>query len=395
MLRSLIWLSLGAFALGTEAFMIAGILPAMAADLGVSIPLAGHLVTIFALTYAFGAPLMAVATAALPRKPLLVGALAAFALANLLAALSPNYALLALSRVLMALAAATFMPAASGYAALAVPPEKRGRALSIVYAGMTVAIVIGVPLGTMLAERHGWRATFVVVAGLAALALAGIAAALPKVANPPHVGLAERFAVARRPDVLRVLALTVLALAGAFSVNTYMGAYLIAGFGASGETVAAFLFLMGLGGAVGNLLGGYAADRWDRQRFLGLVLVVLIVAFLGLAVIVEVAPGTAGLAAAAALTLVWGLFGWAFPSVQQVRLVSLAPERAAITLSLNSSAIYLGTALGAAAGAFAIDIASVEAVGLIGALFEAAALFLLFATRQRVRVVDPRTAEVA
>lgn len=392
MLRTLVWLSLGAFALGTEAFMIAGILPEIAADLGVSIPLAGHLVTIFALTYAFGAPLMAVATASLPRKQLLIGALGAFALANLVAAVAPNYWLLALSRVLLALSAGTFMPAASGYAALTVTPEKRGRALSIVYAGMTVAMVIGVPLGTVLAEHLGWRSTFAAVAALSALALLGIAVALPKVANPPHVGLAERFEVARRPDVLRILALTVLALAGAFSVNTYLGAYLIGVFGASAEMVAGFLFLVGVGGAFGNLLGGYAADRWDRRRFLALVLAVLAVAFTGMTLIAEIAPGPAGLIAVGIVNVVWGLFGWAFPSVQQVRLVALEPKLAPITLSLNSSAIYLGTAIGAAAGSFAIDTASVREIGVVGALFEIAALALLVATRQRACAPAPAKA---
>lgn len=161
-LASLAWLTLGAFAIGTEGFMIAGLLPALAHDLDVGLPAAGHLVTVFALAYALGAPVLAVLTAGLERKRLLAIAMGGFALANLLAALAPGYVGLMGARLLLALSAATFMPAASGYAAGLGGPERRGRALSMVIGGLTVAIIAGVPLGDAL----GWRATFLAVAGL-------------------------------------------------------------------------------------------------------------------------------------------------------------------------------------------------------------------------------------
>ena len=160
--------------------MIAGLLPALARDLNTSLAAAGHLVTAFSLAYAMGAPVMAVLTAGLERRRLLAVAMAGFTLANLLAALAPDYAGLLTARLLLALSAATFMPAASGYAAALGGPQRRGRALSMVTNGLTLAIIAGVPLGVLVGERFGWRATFLGVAGLAAFSLLEIFSRLPR-----------------------------------------------------------------------------------------------------------------------------------------------------------------------------------------------------------------------
>lgn len=172
-LTSLIWLTLGAFAIGTEGFMIAGLLPALARDLNVGVPAAGHLVTAFSLAYAIGAPVMAVLTAGLERRRLLAVAMGGFALANLLASLTPGYAGLLGARLLLALSAASFMPAAGGYAATLGGPERCGRALSAITTGLTLAIIAGVPLGVLVGQGFGWRATFFGVAGLAGFSLLG------------------------------------------------------------------------------------------------------------------------------------------------------------------------------------------------------------------------------
>lgn len=156
----LVWLTLGAFAIGTEGFMIAGLLPALARDLDVGLPAAGHLVTAFSVAYAIAAPVMAVLTAGVERRRLLAVAMGGFALANLLASLAPSYAGLLGARLLLALSAASFMPAAGGYAAGLVGPERQGRALSMVTSGLTMAIIAGVPLGVLLGDFFGWRATF-------------------------------------------------------------------------------------------------------------------------------------------------------------------------------------------------------------------------------------------
>jgi predicted MFS family arabinose efflux permease len=382
MYRNLIWLALGAFAIGTEGFMISGILPGMAHDLGVSVAVAGQLVTIFAFAYAIGSPLVAVATANVPRRALLIGAMTAFTLANLLAALAPGYAWLAFARVLLALSAGTFMPASAGYASMTIAPERRGRALSFIYSGMTIALVVGVPLGTLVAARLDWRATFMGVAGLGALALVGIVLKLPSSPTPPPISLSRRLAVARRPDVLAVLMLTVLVLIGAFAVNTYLGAFLETVFGISPQGVAATLFLVGIAAAVGNTIGGHVADRWDKRRFLILATGMMVLAFSAVTLFADFAPAAWAFAGVACAVTLWALFGWSLPAVQQVRLLAIDPHLAPITLSLNSSAIYLGAAIGAALGAATVQLTSLAMIGLVGAVCELAALaFLLMSTR--------------
>ena len=179
-LGSLLWLTLGVFSIGTEGFMIAGLLPALAHDLNVGLSAAGQVVTAFSLAYAVGAPVMAVLTAGLERRRLLAFAIACFSIANLLAALAPSYAGLLAARLLLALSAASFMPAASGYAAASGGLERRGRALSMVTNGLSLAIIAGVPLGLLVGQSFGWRATFLVVGGLAALSLVGILAGMPR-----------------------------------------------------------------------------------------------------------------------------------------------------------------------------------------------------------------------
>jgi predicted MFS family arabinose efflux permease len=386
MYRTLSWLAIGAFAIGSEGLMIAGILPRIAQDLDIPIAHAGRLVTIFSLAYAVGSPVIAAATASWQRRTLLMSAMVLFALANLAAAAAPGFAALAIARVILAFSAGAFMPAASAYAAMSVGPQMRGRALAFVYAGMTIALVIGVPLGTAVAAHLGWRATFVGVAAMSLVVVAGIRLNLPAVPNPPAAGLAERFAVARRPEVLSVIGLTVLVLAGAFDVYTFIGAYLETVMGASPEAVALFLVLAGLAGAAGNALGGYAADRWNHGRFLALILVALSLNFAFLSIIPRALPEAAGWPAAATVLILWGLFGWAFPAVQQVRLLAIDPRLASITLALNASAIYLGCASGAAIGSLVVETRGVATIGWMGAALEIVALgFLLITLRRPAR----------
>ena len=265
-LSRLVSLALGAFAIGTESYVVAGVLPTIASDLGVTVPIAGQLITAFALTYALGSPLIAVATGSMERRRLLLASIGAFGLFNLLGAVAHSYALLFAARIGMGLAAGTFMPAASAYAVAAIAPEQRGRALSIIYGGLTVAMVIGAPLGVLLGEHLGWRFIFVIVAALALVALAGLAFTLKPLRAAAAVSLAERIAIARRPDVLATLAVTVLALAGAYTVYSYLATFLHETSHLTGDAVALVLFLFGLGATAGNFLSGSVTDRIGPRR---------------------------------------------------------------------------------------------------------------------------------
>jgi predicted MFS family arabinose efflux permease len=383
--QHLLWLTVAAFAIGTEGFMIAGILPAIANDLDVSVATAGHLVTAFSLAYAVAAPACAVALSGVERKRLLGLTLLAFATANLLAAAASSFAALLGARILLGITAATLMPAASAAAIELSRPEMRGRALSIVYAGMTIAILVGVPIGAAAGASYSWRAAFVGVAALAAQAAAGIAFSIPRLAPPAVAGIAERLAVARRPEVLGVLALTVAVMAGAFSVYTYLAPLFRGPLGMSAEsTVAAFL-LFGATGALGNLLGGYAADKWNLTASLKVAIGTVMAVFATLALAGYGVFGRFGAPIAVASVAIWGIFGWSIPTMQQARLVSLAPHLASISLSLQASAIYLGICTGAALGSAAIALSSVAAVGFAGATCEVVALLMLALEARRMR----------
>jgi predicted MFS family arabinose efflux permease len=377
MLTSLIWLALGAFAIGTEGYVIAGVLPAIAGDLGVSIPVAGQLVTAFALTYALAAPLISVATSALDRRRLLLGSLAVFAAGNVAAMLAHGYGGLLAARLAMALAAATFMPAASAYAAEQAPPARRGWALSIIYSGLTLALGIGAPLGVIIGHRWGWRLTFGGVAAFSLIAMVGLRLILRPGAAPGRTSLAERLAVARRPEVLVVLASTVLVMAGVFSVYTYLAPFLRVAGGIDGQTLALVLFFFGLGGAAGNLLGGMASDRWNPRRVVNGVLIALMVIFPLLSLVARFVPAGAAAPLLVALIALWGLVGYAFPSSQQSRLVRLDQRLAPITLSLNASAVYAGISLGALLGSIVVGRGHLTALGWTAAGCEVLAFAVL------------------
>lgn len=382
-------LALGTFALGTDGFVIAGILPAVGHDLAVPPAVAGQLITAFALTYALGAPLLAALTSDMARKRLLVISLAGFAAANVLAALAPSFGVLMLARMLAACSAALYTPTASAAAVALAPAEQRGRALATVTAGITVATVLGVPLGTWIGATLSWRTTFWLVVLLGVVAVLGVLALFPEIANPPATPLRERFALLRQPRILGALSLTMVALAGVFTVYTYVAPLLQHITHLSGTGISAMLLLFGAAGVAGNTLGGQGADRWGAMRTLvpavGLVAVALVI--LPFAAVSAVGAGL--------VLLLWGLAGWTFTPAQQYRLLALAPTQPGIILSLNASAIYLGIGLGAALGGLVVHGGSFVLLGVTGALWQVAALgillagMLLAARRRRAPDVQP------
>lgn len=383
-LNPLLWLTLGAFSIGTEGFMIAGLLPALAQDLNVGLSAAGQLVTAFSLAYAVGAPVMAVLTAGLERRRLLALAIAGFSIANLLAALAPSYAGLLAARLLLALSAASFMPAASGYAAASGRLERRGRALSMVTNGLSLAIIAGVPLGVLVGQRFGWRATFLVVGGLAALSLVGILSGMPRQVPGTTADLGERLALAKRSDMLAVLATSVLTVAGTFTLYTYLSVFLaeVARIGSKG--LAIVLLGFGVASAVGARLGGTAADYWGARHTVIVGCGLTLLAYLVLSLGATLGPAQALLALLPAI-LLWGLASWGLITAQQARLVALAPTLATVSLSLNSSAIYLGSAMGAAVGALVIADGGVGRLGWVAAGFSMAALLTVPARARSFR----------
>jgi predicted MFS family arabinose efflux permease len=245
--------------------------------------------------------------------------------------------------------------------------------------GLTLAIIVGVPLGVLVGQGFGWRATFLGVAGLAALSLFKILTRLPRQAAGVTASLGERLALAKRRDMLGVLTTTVLTVAGTFTVYTYLGVFLAGVAGLSPQGLVLVLLGFGLASAVGTRLGGSAADRWGSRITVILGGALVLLAYLAFSLGAALGPALAMPVLLPAI-LLWGLASWGLITAQQARLVALAPALASVSLSLNSSAIYLGSAMGAAAGALVIANGTVGRLGWVAVGFSLAALLPVLAS---------------
>ncbi len=310
-------LALATFATGTGTFIVTGLLGGVAGDLSVSVGAAGHLVTVFAVAYALLSPFLVAATGRVGRRRLLVVTLALFAAANALAAVAPTYAVLLVSRFAAGAMAAISTPVALATAAQLAPPERKGSALSITIGGISVAWVIGVPLGAVIVDYFGWRASFALAAVLAVVAAAGVRLLLPSVANAaPAGGLASRLAVAGRPAVLVTLMVTVLAMVAGFTVLTYVRPLLEGLTGLGGEGIGLMLFVFGLAGVVGSYLGGYGADRWGYGRSLAVIFTTLTLSLLAFSLLTPVAGSSLAVAGTGVALVIWSVAGWALTPFQ-------------------------------------------------------------------------------
>ncbi|PZG14293.1 MFS transporter [Nonomuraea aridisoli] len=344
-------------------FVTAGLLAPISADLHISTSAAGQLMTVFALAYAVLSPVLAAVTARLSRKTLLLLAMGVFVVGSTLTALAPTYPLVLLSRVIAAAGAAMFTPTASGVANALTAPERRGRALALVMGGLTVSSAIGVPLGTWLGGAASWRATLWLVAAMGVAGFVGVAAVVPKVVIQTSGRLRERFAPLADRRVLAVLGTQLLMFAGAFTAYTYIGSLF-------DLPLAAVLWAWGIGGVVGNQLGGRLTDVYGPRR---MVLIGLLFSTVFLALI-----PVANLALPVALVwaFLWGGLGWLVAPAQQFRTVAEVPGNVPIGLGLLSSAQYVGLFVAGITGGAALDaygrtgvIVLSTAFALLGLLF--------------------------
>lgn len=343
LVKPLLPLAVATFAVGTDAFVIAGLLPAIASDLDVSVAAAGQLVTVFALTLAVAAPVLSWLLSSCDRRKALQIALAVFVVGNIATALSPNYPIMMSARVLTALGAATITASASSAAVAIAPEERRGRAMALVIGGLTLSTALGMPLGNLIGSVD-WRLTLWAVAVLGVLAAIGISVWLPRV-SLPAVSLTARLAPLRQVKVLTILVATALVMGGHYTVYTYIGAITAgATTGSFPHALTLILFAWGLGVLAGNFVAGFWADK---RSGLG----VAVAALGGGAVLLAISPLTVGhLVLLIVWAVVWGATDGMASVVQQHRLVTIAPASAPLLFGLNSSAIYVGVAMGAVLG---------------------------------------------
>ncbi|GLX52610.1 MFS transporter [Streptomyces hygroscopicus subsp. hygroscopicus] len=334
--------------MGTDSFVLAGILPQIAHGLHISTGAAGQTITAFALTYGLAAPFLAALTSRLPRKPLLAVALALFVLANLASAAAPNLPLLLTARVVAGLGAALYTPNASAAAAALAGPARRGRALSVILGGLTVGTVFGVPVGTAIGQHLSWEASLVFVAAVGALALLGVLLVLPGLPIPPAIPLAQRFAVLANRRVVAIVAFMLLASGASIMVYTYTATVLGQIAHIHGTGLATALLAWGVGGIFGSFGSGWLTDRLGAARTLTIAIALLIVTLAALTV-------STSMVVVIVVMVLNGAAGWAVATPNNHRLTALAPTLPSVVISFNSSGIYLGQALGAALGGILVD----------------------------------------
>jgi predicted MFS family arabinose efflux permease len=368
--RRLLVLALGMFAMGTDNFVVAGILPSVAQSLHTTVSLAGQMVTVYALSYAVTAPVMAALAARWPRKLLLVTALGVFVVGNAITALASDLDTVLFSRALAGLGAAMFSPTALGVAALLAEPGKRGRALSTVTAGLAGATALGAPIGTFIGGFGSWRSTLWFVALLGLAAMIGVWTMLRALPEPERITLRQRLAPVRDVRVALTLLTSLFAFGGFLMVYTYAGAVFDRATGGDGRILAGMLLVWGIAATVGNSLAGRLVDRFDNRRIINLGLCVGIINFCAL-------PWTSAHIATALVALaIWGLVGWGLLVPQQHRLVKLGPQVAPLLLALNNTATYGGLACSGALGGLVLLSIDPHYLAIVGAALIAVALVL-------------------
>jgi DHA1 family inner membrane transport protein len=375
----LVALGTGAFGIGVTEFAPMGMLPNIAADLGVSIPAAGLLVSAYALGVLLGAPLMTLTTGRIERRHLLIGLMAIFTLGNLMSALATDYYSLMFARVVTSLNHGAFFGVGSIVATSVVAPDKRAGAVAAMFMGLTLATIGGVPLAAWFGEVFGWRTAFWGMTGLGVVTMAALWFALPNLKAPQSAGAMAEIRVLGRRWVLGALALTVIGSGAMFTVFTYIAPILGNETRGSTAYITAMLVLFGVGLTLGNMWGGKAADR-SIDRTLLVSLSVLILVLLAFTVLMRWQ-----LPAAFAI-LIWGIASFALVPPLQMRVMEAAKDAPNLASAMNIGAFNLGNAIGAALGGAVINAGlGYPAVSLAGAAMAGLGLLMVLAFAWRSR----------
>lgn len=373
---ALLALTISAFAIGTTEFVIVGLIPTIAEQLNVTVPSAGLLVTLYAIGVAIGAPVLTALTGRVPRKMLLVGLMVLFTLGNLLAWQSPSYESLVVARLLTGLAHGVFFSVGSTIATSLVAKEKAASAIAIMFGGLTVALVTGVPLGTFIGQHFGWRETFLAVSLIGMIAIIASLILIPNdIKNQASASIRDQLQVLTHPRLLLIYAVTALGYGGVFTTFTFLAPMMqeLAGF--SAPAVSWILLAYGIAVAIGNIWGGKLADRHGAVRALSFI-------FAALAALLLVFQFTASHSVAALLTVVvMGVFAFGNVPGLQVYVVQKAeqytPNAVDVASGLNIAAFNVGIALGSVVGGQTVASLGLAQTPWIGALIVVGALLLI------------------
>lgn len=388
---ALLALALGTFGIGTTEFVMFGLLPQVASTFAVSVPTAGLLVTGYAVGVMVGAPIMTILGTRMSYKRMLILLMGVFITGSVISALAPTFGILLLGRVVAACAHGVFFGIGSVVAADLVPPQKKASAISLMFTGLTVANVIGVPLGAYVGQRAGWRVTFFVIAAIGLAGLVGVIKLVPDVPKPGGVSLRDEVSVFRDPQVILALAVTVLGNSGIFAAATYLAPMMTTVTGFADSSISWLLIVFGVGMVIGNLIGGKFADQaLTRMLFITLT---------GLAVVLALFTLTVHNKIAAVVTIfLIGVLGFANVPPLQKRILDKASSAPTLASAANIGAFNLGNALAAWLGGIVISAGlGYPAVNLVGAAFSASAVVITVLSaalekRRRTESAGPLTA---
>jgi DHA1 family inner membrane transport protein len=377
--RPLRALMLSYFAMGTSALATIGAITAIAEGLSLGTGTVAGLVSAYAIVFALTAPALQVIGAKLPRRTLLLAGLVLSAVGSLGSALATSYPALFIARVLVALGGAAIGPVASALGATLVPREQQGRALATVFSGMTLASVISTPAAEWMAAHVGWRAMFMTVAALNAVAAVAVRLAVKDASTGEALSVKALLAELRRPSIASGVAVMLFYMAGMFATFTMVVPILQARFGMSHSQVSTALLAFGIAGVAGNFLAKRLADRWSADHLIAASLVTLIAVFVG----VQLAPATGWIALA--LMVVWAASNDVFMPSQQRRLAEMAPQARGLVLALNSSALYAGMSVGSLASGIVSARIGLGHLPLVSAAMLLAGVAILVLSRQLTR----------
>lgn len=378
-------LALISFLVGTSNYIVSGILDRIAETLGTSVAAAGQLITVYSLAYAVGTPILMALTAKMDRRKLLLYSLGLFIAANLLTFILSGFGFFIAARIITALGAGVVTVNALTIAAKIAPPGKQASAIANVTMGITASLIIGVPLGRMVASAFGWKAVFLAIAIVGGLAMFVIAAVIPRMQGDKPVPLTKQFALLKKPQVLIALAITFFWLGGYSLAYTYLSPFLLEVTHLNESLVSAALFVFGVASLIGSKVGGYSADKRGIKYTLVSGMVLHVISLILLSLVGQ------SVIAIFAILILWSFAAWSSAPAQQFNLVSLVPESSGVMLSLNSSMMQLAMAVGAGIGGLIVNrvsLASITWFGVIGVLIAIIAVFVLSSMASRRSMVQ-------
>ncbi|MGE7767063.1 MFS transporter [Peribacillus sp. NPDC096540] len=342
-------LALATFVAGTVELVIAGIINMIAEDLHVSVGAVGQLVSVFSLVFAFGAPVLIALTSKVEKRKLLLIAMLTFLGGNILSIFSPNFTTLLIARIILAASCSIVVVTSVTMAANTVATELRGRAIGLIFMGLSASLVLGVPLGTIIGQNFGWRMTFVLVSVLSIVSMLGIIKFLPKVPPQPAVPLLKQIATLKSKKIASIQLISVLELTGHFIVYTYFTLFLKTSMDLSTNMISMVLLVFGIAGITGGWIGGWASDKFGGARTILTFLILFAVSLFLLPY------STGSMISLLIVVVLYGAMVWALSPAVQNYLAESAPDSSDIQLGLNTSFLHLGVALGSGLGGLLVD----------------------------------------